>query len=100
MMGSSLVISQDESLVFGAPYAWIGSGWRGKYNAERRVGTIAKFNHATQKIAVPTPVDLNTNGAHWGYGTARKTATEADPRRHDLTGVSFVKGICCRTFIQ
>ena len=92
VMGNSLGVSRDESLVFGAPYAWVGTTWSGKFSKERRVGTIAKFQTKTQNIKVPNPMETNGFGASWLYDTTRLQASEINPLRHDLTGTSFVKG--------
>ena len=92
VMGNSFIFGEDGSVVFGAPYAWIGTSWSDLKNQEPRVGTVASFNRTNNKILVPTPVRKDINGAHWGYGTAGSRASGLPPRRHDLTGVSFVKG--------
>ena len=97
-MGNSLGVSIDGSLIVGVPYAWIkwpNNIWRDSYksNTERKIGTIAKFNLITDKIEVPKAVPQDRNGAHWGFGINRQKATWEDPRRHDMTGVSFVKGV-------
>ena len=100
VMGNSIGVSIDGSLVFGAPYAWIGWTWKGKFSKERRPGTIAKFERdlgATssgkrEKIVVPNPEETNGYGASWVYDPYQRFASEGDPRRHDMTGVSFVKG--------
>ena len=99
-MGNSIGLSKDESLVFGAPYAWIGDSWYSKFSKERRPGTIAKFNieqstnssGKTEKILVPNPKEKNGFGASWVYNPYQRYASKGDPRRHDMTGVSFVKG--------
>ena len=99
-MGNSLGVSRDGSLVFGAPYAWIGWTWKGKFSKERRPGTIAKFeieqgsksSGKRENIVVPNPVETNGYGASWAYGPYQRFASKGDPRRHDMTGVSFAKG--------
>ena len=98
VMGNSLGVSIDGSLIVGVPYAWIkwpNNIWRDSYksNTERKIGTIAKFNLITDKIEVPKAVPQDRNGAHWGFGINRQKATWEAPRRHDMTGVSFVKGV-------
>ena len=92
VMGNSVMTSKDGSLVFGVPYAWIGQDWKGRYSNERRVGTIAKFDKVTKEILVQNPVEIDGYGAPWAYGSSRQEASWEDPRRNDLTGVSFVKG--------
>ena len=87
VMGNALSVSKDSSLVFDAPYAWIGTGY-----SQQRIGTILKFDGNTGNIKVPKPVDLNKHGAHWGYKSSRRIASGQDLHRLDMTGVSFVKG--------
>ena len=99
-MGNSIGVSKGGSLVFGAPYAWIGWTWDGKFSKERRPGTIAMFenkqgaksSNIKKKIVVPNPEETNGFGASWVYGPYQRFASKGDPRRHDMTGVSFVKG--------
>ena len=96
-MGNALDVSNDGSLVFGMPYAWIGNTWKRRQLHERRTGTIAKFATRAKEpeIQVPNPEDNGRGyGAIWAFGTSRREATARDPHRNDLTGVSFVKGTC------
>ena len=91
VMGNSIGLDEDGSLVVGAPYAWKGiHGGRSPY--DRRTGSIARFSERAGEFRMPVPDPDDMLGAHWGFGD-KGQADETDPRRLDLTGTSFVKGI-------
>ena len=118
VLGTGIVHGKDdESVVVGLPYAWVGESYKAAFTSfsedrERRVGTIGKIDFSVNRnlrptLIVPKPQRKNQvtglgkrGGSIWGSESSY-LASRNDPVRNQNTGTSIAKGkflIFCEVF--